>query len=474
MAIDYYERIPNNVGLGDNRALQRALEHWQPRFLDWWRDMGPTTARGADVYLRTATGVDAEGWASYGFVAMPEYRWGIFLADPVVDRRIGFGDSIGEPVWQQVPGEHRSSLRRLIVTQGDTEPASVEQQRRLGLTCPSLYDLRNLFQVNVEEGRHLWAMVYLLHAFFGRDGRDEADELLRRSSGSLESPRILGAFNEETPDWLPFYMFTYFTGPDGKYQLGPLKESAFDPLSRTCEFLLKEEAHHMMVGTTAIDRVVERTAQLMSENDTADAAEIASHGAIPLEVIQKYLNFHYSVSLDLFGGETSTNVANYYTAGLKGRWLEGRRKDDHKLTDDGIFVDALVEGEIGRAEVSALTGLNTDLRREYTADCQSGVNRWNKILAEAGLPQRLRLPHVAFNRKVGAFAGIEASPEGEMLSPSEWAAKSGQWLPTDVDKTHVRSLMQPVYERGKIAAWIAPPRNGINGKPFDYEYVHLA
>ena len=282
---------------------------------------------------------------------MRDYRWGIFLAERDPDRRIGFGQHMGEPAWQQVPGEYRSELRRLIVIQGDTEPASVEQQRNLGATAPSLYDLRNLFQVNVEEGRHLWAMVYLLHAYFGRDGREEAEDLLRRNSGSADSPRILGAFNEETPDWLSFFMFTYFTDRDGKYQLGTLKESAFDPLSRTCEFMLKEEAHHMFVGTTGVDRVVERTAQLMAENDTDDAGAVAARGAIPLDVIQKYLNFHYSVSLDLFGGETSTNVANYYTAGLKGRWLEGRRKDDHKLTDDGMFVDALVDGEIGQAEV---------------------------------------------------------------------------------------------------------------------------
>ena len=167
-------------------------------------------------------------------------------------------------------------------------------------------------------------------------------------------------------------------------------------------------------------------------------------------------------------------MANYYTAGLKGRWSELRRTDDHKLTEDAIMVDALVDGEVTETEVSALVGLNTDLRREYIADCQIGVNRWNKILAEASLPQRLKLPHIAFNRKVGAFAGIEAAPDGEMLSADEWDRRKAAWLPTDVDKTHVRSLMQPVYERGKIAAWIAPPRNGINGQPFDYEYVHLA
>jgi benzoyl-CoA 2,3-epoxidase subunit B len=473
-APDYTEKIPNNVGLAQDRRLQRALESWQPDFLDWWEQMGPALPT-RDVYLRTAISVGREGWAHFAHVPMRDYRWGIFLAERDPGRRIGFGQHQGEPAWDKVPGEYRADLQRLIVIQGDTEPASVEQQRNLGATAPSLYDLRNLFQVNVEEGRHLWAMVYLLQAHFGREGREEAAELLRRNSGSQDSPRILGAFNEETPDWLSFFMFTYFTDRDGKYQLGTLKESAFDPLSRTCEFMLREEAHHMMVGTTGVDRVVERTAQVMAENDTDD---VTAFGAIPLPVIQKYLNFHYSVSLDLFGGETSTNVANYYTAGLKGRWLEDRRKDDHQLTDDGIMVDTLVDAgtdqqSIGQTEVAALTGLNTDLRREYVADCQSGVNRWNKILAGAGLPQRLRLPHVAFNRKVGAFAGIEASPGGEILPPQEWRSRQADWLPTEVDKTYVRSLMQPVLERGKIAAWIAPPRNGINGKPFDYDYVHL-
>jgi benzoyl-CoA 2,3-dioxygenase component B len=471
MAIaDYSEKIPNNVGLHDDRRLQRALESWQPNFLSWWRDMGPTLPT-QDVYLRTAIDVRGDGWAHFGHVPMPEYRWGIFLAERDPGRTIAFGQHKGEPAWQQVPGEYRAELRRLITIQGDTEPASVEQQRNLGATAPSLYDLRNLFQVNVEEGRHLWAMVYLLHAHFGREGREEADELLRRNSGSSDAPRILGAFNEETPDWLSFFMFTYFTDRDGKYQLGTLKESAFDPLSRTCEFMLKEEAHHMMVGTTGVDRVVERTAQVMVQNDSDD---VAAHGVIPLDVIQKYLNFHYSVSLDLFGGETSTNVANYYTAGLKGRWLEERRADDHVLASDSVLVDALVDGRLGQVEVPALTGLNTDLRREYIADCEGGVKRWNRILDAAGLPHRLSLPHVAFNRRVGAFAAIEAAPSGDVLASGEWEHRKSQWLPTDTDKAFVRSLMQPVHERGKIAAWLAPPRNGINGQPFDYDYVHLA
>ena len=232
----------------------------------------------------------------------------------------------------------------------------------------------------------------------------------------------------------------------------------------------------MFVGASGLARVVDRTVELMKEHDTDD---VGRHGGIDLPTLQRYLNFHYSVSLDLFGGETSTNVANYYTAGLKGRWLEDRRKDDHKLASDSIMVDSLAEeagGElsIGQTEVSALVGLNTDLRREYIADCQGGVKRWNRILEEGGVAGRLTLPHVAFNRKVGAFAAIEATPDGEKISAQEWQRREGQWLPTEVDKTYVRSLMRPVHERGKIAAWIAPPRNGINGQPFDFDYVHLA
>ncbi|GAB3135812.1 benzoyl-CoA 2,3-epoxidase subunit BoxB [Amycolatopsis sp. NPDC004378] len=468
--IDYDAKIPNNVNLSEDRRLQRALEGWQPKFMHWWGEMGPTLETQG-VYLRTAVSVGREGWAHFDHVNVPDYRWGIFLAERDPDRRIAFGEHKGEPVWQQVPGEYRADLQRLIVIQGDTEPASVEQQKLLGLTAPSLYDLRNLFQVNVEEGRHLWAMVYLLHAYFGREGRDEAEGLLLRNSGSPDAPRILGAFNEETADWLAFYMFTYFTDRDGKYQLGTLKESSFDPLSRTCEFMLKEEAHHMMVGTTGVDRVVTRSAELIREHDTFD---IGPHGGIPLDLIQKYINFHYTVSLDLFGSETSTNAANYYTAGLKGRWQETRRKDDHKLTDDARNLEKPAgDGTWTTEEMQAILLLNLDLRSEYVADCQTGVNRWNKILSEAGIDRSFKLPHPGFNREVGINSGHHVTPDGTIVDEATWQAGKSKWLPTTEDLTFVRSLMHPVYERGKIASWVAPPRQGINGKPFDYEYVYL-
>jgi benzoyl-CoA 2,3-dioxygenase component B len=235
--VDYREKIPNNVNLTEDRRVLKALEGWHPGYLDWWKDMGPDGFQESLVYLRTAVSVDPKGWAKFDYIKMPEYRWGILLAPSEDDRKIPFGAHKGEAVWQDVPGEYRAMLRRLVVIQGDTEPASVEQQRHLGKTAPSLYDMRNLFQINVEEGRHLWAMVYLLHKYFGRDGRDEADDMLRRRSGSKDAPRMLGAFNEATPDWLSLFMFTFFTDRDGKMQLESLAQSGFDPLSTRCGHL---------------------------------------------------------------------------------------------------------------------------------------------------------------------------------------------------------------------------------------------
>jgi len=270
---------------------------------------------------------------------------------------------------------------------------------------------------------------------------------------------------------LQFFMFTYFTDRDGKYQLGTLKESAFDPLARTCEFMLKEEAHHMFVGTTGVQRTVERTAELMAEHHTDD---IWSYGAIPLSVIQKYLNFQFSVSMDLFGSEQSTNVAAYYTGGLKGRWQETRRKDDHELKDATYTVRTIKDGQLAEEEVPALTALNLDLRDEYVADCENGVRRWNQALEDAGLEQRLFLPHEGFNRKVGNFAGHFVSPAGAVITQDEWEANVDDWLPLAGDRAGVAELMVAHYEPGEFAGWIAAPKTGINDQPVEFDYVHLA
>jgi benzoyl-CoA 2,3-dioxygenase component B len=471
-AINYDESIPNNVDLSTNKTLQRALEHWQPRFLDWWKELGPAVFQSKDVYLRTATSVDRAGWATFGMVKMPEYRWGIFLADQQQDRTIEYGDHIGEPVWQVVPGEHRSTLRRLIVTQGDTEPASVEQQRALGESAPSLYDLRNLFQVNVEEGRHLWAMVYLLHAYFGRDGREEAEGLLERHSGDADKPRILSTFNEPIRDWLSFYMFAYFTDRDGKFQLKALAESGFDPLARTCQFMLTEEAHHMFVGDSGIGRVVRRSVEVMSELKTDDPQKVRAAGAIDLLTIQKYMNFWFSSALDLFGSEISSNAASYFANGLKGRPDESLY-EEHRANGEYTLEVPDGNGGVKSEVVSMRNAMNEVMRSSYIRDCENGVKRWNKIIEKAGVKFELSLPSSRFRRSVGSWANVPTDPAGNPISPEAFAANMPNWIPTAEDQAFVASVMKPVLEAGKVANWIAPPERGINNLPVEYEYVRL-
>ena len=474
--VNYDELIPNNVDLANDAQLKKALESWQPEYIDWWNNAGPDQTKDFDVYLRTAVGVDPKGWAQFGYVKMPEYRWGILLAPKEEGRTIPFGKHKGEPAWQEVPGEYRAMLRRLIVIQGDTEPASVEQQRILSATAPSLYDMRNLFQVNVEEGRHLWAMVYLLVKYFGRDGREEAKSLLERRSADKDKPRILGAFNEETPDWLSFFMFTYFTDRDGKMQLEALAQSGFDPLSRTCRFMLTEEAHHMFVGETGVGRVVQRTCEAMAQagiTDPNDIEAVRALGVIDLPTLQKKINFHVSVTSDLFGAEVSTNGAAAFIAGIKGRYNEIKIDDDHQLNNDTYTVTRVVDGKLVDVEESAHNAINSRLLDDYHKDAWGGLKRWNKSIEKAGFDFSFQLPFKGFSRKVGIFSEEFITPDGQVISEDEWNANRDNWLCTDEDNAFIQSLMVPCKEKGEYAGWIAPPRVGINQQPQDYEYVKL-
>ncbi len=469
-SVDLSAKIPNNVDLDRDPKLRKALESWQPKYVEWWKEVGPVGFQNKEIYLRTAVDVGARGWAHFDYVRMPDYRWGIFLSPQEAERTIGFGDTPDAPVWQDVPGEHRAALRRLIVTQADTEPASVEQQRKLGAICPSLYDLRNLFQVNVEEGRHLWAMVYLLHRYFGRDGRDEGDELLARRSGSTDKPRILQTFNEPVEDWLDFFMFTMFTDRDGKFQLLSLAESAFDPLARSCHFMLTEEAHHLFVGETGIERIVRRSAELTRLDPNGDAFR---HGAIDLPVIQRYLNLWFSSCLDLFGGEVSSNAASYFATGLKGRPHE-TKFPNHDERDDVRLLQVAEADHLVTREVPARLAVNEDTRDAYIRDCQRAVDRWNKAIAEAGASFTLTLPSRRFHRGIGEHSDHYFTPRGEPIDAAAWARGVGQWLPTAADRAAVRALQgQAVTEPGKFASWIAPPARGIDGKPIDFEYVRF-
>src|SRR2546421_12000518 len=472
--MELHERIPNNVNLSEDKRLQRALEKWLPSYLDWWREMGPEGFQQKDVWLRGAVSVEPEGWAHFDYVRMPEYRWGIFLKPADAEASFGFGDNFGAPAYQEVPGEFRNPLRRIVVTQADTEPASVEQQRRLGNTCPSLYDLRNLFPVKVEEGRHLWAMVYLLHAYFGRDGREEAEELLTRHSGDRDKPRILGTFNEPITDWLSFFMFTYFTDRDGKFQLKSLAESSFDPLARTCRFMLTEEAHHMFVGETGVGRIVKRTLEVMKEIGSDDPEAIRRQGAVDLPLLQRYLNFWFSSSLDLFGSEVSSNAATTFANGIKGRPDEMTQYRDHVCADSTFEIE-IPDGKGGvmKDTPPMRNAMNEVLRDAYIRDCEIGLKRWNMQIRRGGHKVELKLPSSRFRRAIGAWANVPTDLDGRLIGREEYDRRMPGWLPSASDRGYVKSLMQRVVEPGKMAAWIAPPERGVNNLPLDYAYVQL-
>src|SRR5438094_535693 len=262
----------------------------------------------------------------------------------------------------------------------------------------------------------------------------------------------------------------------GKMQLHSLAQSGFDPLSRTCRFMLTEEAHHMFVGETGISRVVQRTCEAMKEagiTDPTDVAKVRALGVIDLPTIQKKLNLHYSLSLDLFGSEVSTNAANAFTAGIKGRYKETQIDDDHQLKNAIYPVLKFVDGEIKRVDEPALTALNMRLRDDYTQDCAKGMLRWNKIIQLAGYQFKLTLPNVAFHRQIGEFKDINATPDGVLIDDATWSKRKADWLPSTADGDFIASLMTPVTETGKYAPWISPPKVGIDNKPGDFEYVKI-
>ncbi|HMM85959.1 MAG TPA: benzoyl-CoA 2,3-epoxidase subunit BoxB, partial [Azohydromonas sp.] len=260
---------------------------------------------------------------------------------------------------------------------------------------------------------------------------------------------------------------------DGKFQLCALAESSFDPLARTTKFMLTEEAHHMFVGESGVSRVIQRTCQVMNELKTDDPAKLRAAGVIDLPTIQRYLNFHFSVTIDLFGADQSSNAATFYSTGLKGRFEEGKRSDDHQLRGQTYKVLEVQNGMLVEKEVPMLNALNEVLRDDYITDSKGGVERWNKVIEKAGIPFRLTVPHKAFHRNIGALAGVKVSPDGRHIHDHEWNQSVEQWLPTDEDRAFVASLMGRVAEPGKFANWIAPPAIGINRQPVNFEYVRF-
>jgi benzoyl-CoA 2,3-dioxygenase component B len=225
----------------------------------------------------------------------------------------------------------------------------------------------------------------------------------------------------------------------------------------------------MFVGETGVERIVQRTAELMKADPNED---VTAQGGIPLDMVQRYLNLWFALSLDLFGGEVSSNAAQFFADGLKGRYQEDKYEDHLALTG-AYHMPVVKEGRLAEEEVPLRNAMNEVLRDAYVDDCQRGVERWNKRLAEAGIATRLTLPDKKFYRHIGLYADLPFDPRGRLLAKEEWARQRDQWLPSDADRTYVKNLQRAVREPGQIANWIGKPARGIKGLPFEHEYVRL-
>jgi len=208
-------------------------------------------------------------------------------------------------------------------------------------------------------------------------------------------------------------------------------------------------------------------------DDPNDIENVRKLGVIDLPTIQKKLNLHYSLSLDLFGQEVSTNAANAFSAGIKARFMEHKIDDDHKLNDATYPVAKFNDNSITLEDAPALTAINMRLRDDYTKDASGGIGRWNKAIEKSGIKFQLTMPHEGFNRKIGVFADKLINPSGEVISQADYDSQVMDWLPSTADGDFIQSLMIPVTEAGKYASWIAPPRVGIDNKPGEFEYVKL-
>jgi benzoyl-CoA 2,3-dioxygenase component B len=257
---------------------------------------------------------------------------------------------------------------------------------------------------------------------------------------------------------------------DGKYQLASLAESSFDPLARTTQFMLAEEAYHLQTGENGVGRIVKRTGELMAEGKDPRTV-----GAIPLDVIQRYVHFWFTGSMDLFGGEDSTNAAEAFAMGLKGRYREsdGIYKDPKALNATYSLEVPTEDGKVEKKDIPLRRAMNAVLLDAYIADCKRIVERWNRDLNKLGVQQQIALPDHKFNRNQGVYAGFRFNPAGAIIDEATWTKHHTEWLPTQADRDYVQSCMVRVTEPGKFANYIAPPQQGVNDHPIEFEYVRF-
>lgn len=327
---------------------------------------------------------------------------------PTRSNEIEFGAYKGRPKWSrvmQIPDQRvRDALMNLIIYQGDTEFASVEQQRNLFLTTPSEHDRQSLCRVVTEEMRHGWQMCHLLISHFGHGGRIEAQKMLERRA--FDQKRLLGAFNQDVKNWLDFFTYTDFVDRDGKFQLTMLSYSSFEPLAQSMTPMLREESFHLGTGHDGIKRIVRA-------------------GVVPLNIVQKYINKWIPVSYDLFGVDNSSSAHWFYIWGLKGRYDEPR---------------APAEVDLGK--------MNEHSRNLYYEECLQLIEQINKNVPE-GQP-RLYVPDLKFNRHIGEFADQPYSVTGELLD----ARKFDEYLKGVLPQPEDVKLVGEIQDTEK--QWIAP------------------
>ncbi|RKG65326.1 benzoyl-CoA 2,3-epoxidase subunit BoxB [Corallococcus sp. CA054B] len=444
--------LPNNIGLDGQSQLARQIASYQTKFYKWWRERGPTEFLDRQMRIRRPTGsVNGVDWAEYSSMRPDEYRWGIFMV-PTGQDAIAFGDHQGKKVWEEVPGEYRTLLLQHICVQADVENAAVEQSRTLTQTAPSEPDLENVFQFFLEEGRHTWSMVHLLLAHFGADGVVEAEALLERMSGDPKNPRLLEAFNYPTEDWLSHFMWCFLADRVGKYQIQAVTESSFAPLARAAKFMMFEEPLHISFGAVGLDRVLARTAEVTLREGTL---ETFAAGAIPFPVIQRYLNYWAPKVFDLFGNDDSERSHELFRAGLR------RPRNFVGGESQIVPIDARVGDRVAVTEVAGEWATNAIMRRQFIAEVQTQVDRWNASLRALGIDFQLRLPHERFSRAYGPCAGLPFDLDGKLL-PRGAAVKAAEYFPTSRELANVRSLMQRELTPGQFASWISPAATRLN------------
>ena len=330
---------------------------------------------------------------------LKDYKFDVKLADPDV-AEVEFGHYRGQRKWptvMHIPDQRiRDALQNLIIYQGDTEFASVEQQRALLKCAPSDYDLLSIYRVMAEEMRHGWQMSYLLVTHFGDEGKREAEKLLQRRADEHE--RLLGSFNEAVENWLDFFAYTEFIDRDGKYQLQMLSTSGFAPLSRSMKPMLKEESYHLGTGNSGLQRIIKA-------------------GKIPTAIIQRYFNKWVSTAFDLFGSDHSSSAQWAYTWGLKGRFDERSNPQ---------------APEVGK--------LNEAARELYRQEVQGLIDRLNNHVAED--QPKLTIPSVKFNRRIGIYKGQTFTVDGEPMERENFKAYVASVTPTDVDREFLRVVFK--------------------------------